>query len=189
MNLALEYARDLIKYYEGFESKPYQDVASHWTVGYGFTMIGDQKVSETFPSSITEAKAGDLLDKLLLDLKHEVLTHVRSEEWITSARLGALLSFTYNVGIGNLIQSGITDLLRSNLAHVAASKITNYVWAGNRVYQGLADRRLAEKHLFEYEEFQLYHRGKKIDTPSEDDHFSPVHSPKDAPRIKKGNSL
>ena len=85
---------DLIKQFEGLELTAYHCSAGVPTIGYGHTRgvsLGD---------SCTEAQAEAMLVKDLEDTERQVIFYTKS--LLTQNQFDALVSWTYNLGAGNL---------------------------------------------------------------------------------------
>lgn len=129
---------DLIKSFEGLLLESKQDVVGVWTIGYGHTS-GVKKGMK-----ITESDAENYL---LEDLKrfenavNKLLTHYK----LNQNEFDALVSFTYNLGEGNL-----TKLTKNNTRNKGqiADAMLLYNKAGGQVLKGLVRRRQAERTLF-----------------------------------------
>lgn len=141
-------ALSLIKYFEGFRSKPYLCSAGVPTIGYGSTFYKDG-------TKVT------LNDKPIdIDLATELLDFTISTVFLPSVlklcpvlvnhpnRLGAIVSFTYNLGAGNLRNSTLRKRVNSELWEEAANELLKWTLAGGKVSKGLKIRRNAEKVLF-----------------------------------------
>ena len=185
-NLELDYAKYIIKHYEGFESRPYQDVSNNWSVGYGFTRVDGKPVSATYPKPLTVSQADYILNDILVDLRKEILDLTKNDNWVTAPRMGAVLSFVYNVGIGHFCSSQMNGMLERNSPDMVASKITCYVWSGRKVLQGLADRRLTEKLLLTVGDVEFFHYGKRVDNPNDITPLGTSHKPTHSPSVRRG---
>lgn len=132
---------DLIKHYEGLQLNPYLCPAGKPTIGYGHT--GPDVV---FGITITEADA----DKLLREDLHfsekgvQTYTHVP----LTQGQFDALVSFTYNLGVGALRDSTLLKKVNARDVEGAAAEFGKWVHGGGRVLPGLIKRRAAEAALF-----------------------------------------
>src|SRR5271170_7014409 len=89
---------ELIKRNEGCRLKAYRDVVGILTIGYGHTGY-DVHVGQT----ITQDEADTLLASDLHDFEDGISDYVEID--LTSNQFSALVSFTYNVGLGNLQKS------------------------------------------------------------------------------------
>jgi len=131
----------LTKSFEGLRLTAYQDVASHWTIGYGHTGPG------VVPGqTITEAEATALLQADLAECVTCVNQAVTVA--ISQSQFDALVDFCFNAGRGHLLQSSL--LRKVNLGDFAgaAAQFGLWIYAGGRVVPALAHRRAAEAALF-----------------------------------------
>jgi lysozyme len=117
-----------------------------WTLGYGSTFNPYTKVKVKPLDKITKAEALDWLEQELNVLIQAVKSVVKVS--LTSNQLNALVSFTYNVGIGNLRKSTLLRLLNAGNYKGAANQFLLWNKAGGKVLKGLTIRRQAEKDLF-----------------------------------------
>lgn len=138
--------KDFVTKFEGFSSSAYQCSAKVWTLGYGSTFNPYTKVKVRPLDKITKAEALDWLDKELNVLTEAVKSVVKVS--LTANQLNALVSFTYNVGIGNLRKSTLLRLLNDGNYQGAANQFLLWNKAGGKVLTGLTIRRQAEKDLF-----------------------------------------
>lgn len=138
--------KDFIARFEGFSSSAYQCSAKVWTLGYGSTFNPYTKDKVRPLDKITKAEALDWLDKELSVLTKAVMSVVKVS--LTVNQLNALVSFTYNVGIGNLRKSTLLRLLNDGNYQGAANQFLLWNKAGGKVLRGLTIRRQAEKDLF-----------------------------------------
>ena len=111
MNLSTKGA-DLIKKYEGFRDKAYLCPAGVPTIGYGSTMWNDGKKVE-LGQQITREGA----ERLLAWESHlkgmAILGFLRPTE-ITQNQFDALLSFTFNLGVGAFRGSTLARKVKRN---------------------------------------------------------------------------
>lgn len=132
-----------IKHFEGFRSKPYRCPAGVPTIGYGHT----DGVRMTDPA-ITEAQAEELLRMDLQAFAAGVNRLVRVA--LTQGQFDALVSFAYNVGLGNLQRSTLLKKLNAGDYSGAAAEFGRWTKAADgQQLPGLVRRRAAERALFE----------------------------------------
>lgn len=131
---------DLIKSVEGCELKAYQDQGGIWTIGYGHTpgvKQGDVCTQEQADKWLAEdcREAWDALCRLV---------RVR----LTSNQAGALLSFIFNVGVGNFEAS--TLLKRLNLSDYDSipAELRRWNKIDGKISAGLINRRNKEASLW-----------------------------------------
>lgn len=131
---------DLIKKFEGFQSEAYKDPIGVWTIGYGETR--DVKEGD----AITKIEAEAMLLKRCSEIERRILRLLNVQ--LTSTEMAALISFAYNVGIGNLEKSTLLRLINQNNFTQAAEQFGKWINAGGNPLPGLIKRREAEKQLF-----------------------------------------
>ena len=131
---------ELIKISEGFRAKAYLCPAGIPTIGYGET----QGVHLGMTTTIEEAQAK--LDARYDEFEAEVLSVVKVD--LNENQLGALTSFTYNIGLGNLSRSGLLARINRGDFEGAAEEFKKWNMGGGRVLPGLVIRRQAEHDLF-----------------------------------------
>lgn len=132
----------LLKRFEGFSGRPYQDSVGVWTIGYGHT----EGVGPGTPH-ITEPQASALLTR---DLNRKYAPAVNALRLpLNQNQFDALVPFGYNLGVGIFGPSHtIGQALRRKAWRAAADSMLLYDKAGGRVLEGLRRRRVAERALF-----------------------------------------
>jgi lysozyme len=134
---------DLVKKFEGCQLKAYPDPGSGnepWTIGYGHT--GGIKKGMT----ITQAQADAFLHSDLQSTAKLVKSALTCT--LNDNQFSALVSFTFNLGIGNLKSSTLLKKVNSGAFSEASSEFLKWNKAGGRVLAGLTKRRQAEADLF-----------------------------------------
>jgi len=167
---------DLIKSFEGCKLKAYADPASPlgkellktqnarkegwkslpgdpWTIGYGatgldqFSPLVDGKHSPIGPKTVwTQEQAEQALVHHLQSFCDQVSKLLKVE--VNDNQFAALVSFTYNVGAGNLKQSTLLKLVNQRNFVLAAEEFLKYNKSRGQVMAGLTRRREAERRLF-----------------------------------------
>ncbi|AXE34815.1 lysozyme [Chromobacterium phragmitis] len=133
---------NLIKQFEGLRLIAYQDAVGIWTIGYGHTGP-DVAPGKT----ITQLQADQLLQNDLARFESGVSNLVKVP--LNANQFSALVSFSYNLGLGNLQNSTLLRLLNQRDYAGAAGQFPRWDKAGGRVLPGLSRRRLAEQALFQ----------------------------------------
>lgn len=137
---------NLIKFYEGCRTKAYLDSVNVPTIGYGHTK------GVKLGMIITETKAEELLKQDLEYFENKVLDLVKVN--LLQNQFDALVSFTFNLGEGNLKKSTLlkklnnTVYFRKEEIESIADEFLKWNKAGGRVLSGLTKRRLAERMMF-----------------------------------------
>lgn len=155
---------ELVKSFEGIVDgdpatvnlDPYLDPIGIWTIGWGHAIWqgGDfvrgkenrKKAQSLYPGGITLAQAEALLRADLLDTCRDVESVLKVK--VIDNQFAALVSFAYNVGIGNLKKSTLLRLVNAGDFANAANEFVKWNKAGGRVLAGLTRRREAEAKLF-----------------------------------------
>ena len=148
---------EMIKHHEGVRFKPYQCPAKLWTIGVGHVLYPnqgkmpiDQRGSfplaqeDNRPFSKDEVNA--ILRADLARFEKGVATYCPVP--LTQGQFDALVSFSFNVGLGTLQRSTMRQkVLRGDMAG-AAEELLKYCMAGGKVLRGLQNRRIDERALF-----------------------------------------
>lgn len=132
---------DLIKQFEGCELKVYLDAIGLPTIGYGHLI----KKGEIF-NVITLKQAEDLLKSDLKMFEDGVSDLVKVK--LSQNQFDALVSFAFNVGLGNLEKSTLLKLLNAGDYAGAGNQLPRWNKAGGKILNGLTKRRNAERDLF-----------------------------------------
>lgn len=132
---------DLIKSFEGLELKAYKDSVGVLTIGWGST---GSHVKQGMV--ITKEQAEELLKQDVSRFEKGVTELVKAP--LNQNQFDALVSFSFNLGLGNLKSSTLLRKLNSLDYSGAANEFTRWNKADGRVLNGLTRRREAEKKLF-----------------------------------------
>ncbi len=131
---------NLIKDFEGCVLTAYDDGVGVLTIGYGHT----QRV--TWGQTITQSQAEKLLAEDLNYFEQSVSNLVKVT--LTNNQFAALVSFTFNVGVGAFAESTLLRLLNQSQYQAAAAQFLRWVNGGGKEMAGLVRRRKAEQDLF-----------------------------------------
>lgn len=132
---------NLIKKFEGCRLTAYRDAVGVPTVGYGHTR------GVKMGQKITAAQAENYLKQDLETFEKGVDSLVKVK--INQNQFDALVSFAYNLGLGNLKNSDLLKYVNKKDFKNAAKEFPLWVHAGGKMLQGLVTRRAAERALFE----------------------------------------
>ena len=133
---------DLIKFFEGFKSKPYLCPAKVPTIGYGSTMYADGTKVKLSDPNVTELKAEELLKNTLTNYENTVLKNIKIP--LKQQEFDALVSHTYNTGGSQTLFKMVNEknpLLKTWWE-------THYIMGGGKQLKGLVNRRLAETKIY-----------------------------------------
>ncbi len=137
---------ELIRHFEGCRLDAYLCPAGVWTIGYGHT---------------ANVKEGDSIDQeaaeafLIEDLENFEQAVTRMVEVpLTQQQFDALVSWTFNLGAGNLAESTLLRKLNNYQYVDVPEQIMRWVRAGGQVLDGLVRRRAAEAALFQNKDWR-----------------------------------
>ena len=152
----------VIKKFEGLRLKAYKCPAGVFTIGYGHTenVFADSEISELMADQILR-KDLQKFEQTINDLDLPLL----------QCEFDALVSFVFNVGIGNFNKSTLKKLLSQKKFFYAAKEFDKWVFAGGKKLPGLQNRRNKERKIFEgrkLEDYQDSELDSLIETLSDD---------------------
>ena len=147
----------MIKHHEGVRTKPYQCPALLWTVGVGHVinpshanvLLADRK-SLPIPDGWNRVLTMEEVDAIL---KQDLSRFEKGVErlcptGLNQSRFDALVSFSFNVGLGNLQKSTIRMKHNRGDFDGAAEAFLMWTKAGGRELPGLVKRRKDERALY-----------------------------------------
>lgn len=131
----------VIKQFEGLRLTAYKCPAGVLTIGYGST---GAHVKPGMTITAQEA------ERLLLDdiSRFEVGVQEVIKKPLTQGQFDALVSFSFNVGLGALRESTLAAKLKAGDIACAANEFARWSKAGGKILPGLVKRREAERALF-----------------------------------------
>ena len=146
---ALNIALGIIRKFEGCRLKAYPDPGTGgepWTIGYGNTYYEDGSKVKQY-DVITQDRA-DLLLRITVIAFHDMVKEIVPAT-LTDNQLAALISFTYNVGTGNLKKSTLLKKVQANPNDKAiAIEFMRWTRAAGKVLEGLKRRRAKEAEIY-----------------------------------------
>ena len=148
---------DMIKHHEGVRTKPYQCPALIWTVGVGHVIdqshikvpLAERKslpIPDGWNRTLSMGEVDEMLAKDLQSFENGVRR--LCPNGLTPGRLGALTSFAFNVGLGNLQRSTIRMKHNRGDYDGAAEAFMAWTKAGGKELKGLVNRRKDERALY-----------------------------------------
>lgn len=148
---------DMIKHHEGVRVRPYQCPALIWTVGVGHVIdqshirvpLAERKalpIPDGWDRTLSMGEVDEMLAKDLQSFESGVRR--LCPDGLTPGRLGALTSFAFNVGLGNLQRSTIRMKHNRGDYEGAAESFMMWTKAGGKELKGLVNRRKDEKALY-----------------------------------------
>lgn len=127
--------------WEGKRNQAYQDIVGVWTVCYGETRgveRGDRYTDEQCLVMLGEGVA---------EFEQGVRRCLVNPDAIPSKSYAAILSLSYNIGIGAFCKSSVARRINAGDLRGGCDAILAWNKAGGRVVQGLVNRRKAEHAL------------------------------------------
>lgn len=147
----------MIKRHEGVRFKPYRCPALLWTVGVGHVLYPEQAklpMSERMNFQLRPEHSRTFSKEEVDGLLREDLARFVGgvsrlcPRGLTQPRLDALVSFAFNVGLGNLQRSTIRQRHNRLDFDNAAAGFMKWTKAGGKVLAGLVKRRNDERLLY-----------------------------------------
>lgn len=137
----------VIKKFEGLRLRAYKCPAGVYTIGYGHTenVLADSEISELMADQILRKDLKNF-EQAINDLDLPLL----------QCEFDALVSFAFNVGIGNFNKSTLKKLLLQKKFFYAAKEFDKWVFAGGKKLPGLQNRRNTERKIFEGQKVEDY---------------------------------
>ncbi|KAF2181601.1 glycoside hydrolase family 24 protein [Zopfia rhizophila CBS 207.26] len=139
----------LIKEFEGFVPKPEPDPIGLPTVGYGHLCKTKGCGEVPYPFPLTKETATKLMQSDLKSPQQAITMDTASSVVLNANQYGALVSWAFNVGNGNVASSTLIKRLNKGEAadKVIAEELPKWNKAGGKTLPGLTRRRKAEVDL------------------------------------------
>ena len=148
---------DMIKHHEGVRYEAYRCPALLWTIGVGHVIVpaharvpfADRKNLELpveWNRKLSEDEVNEILKQDLARFEAGVLRLCPTG--LTQHRFDSLVSFSFNVGLGNLQNSTLRRKHNRGDYEGAAEEFLKWAKAGGKVLRGLLNRRQDEKALY-----------------------------------------
>ena len=150
-------AIEMVKHHEGVRFRPYRCPARLYTVGVGHVMYPEQgklKIEDRdgFPLRPednrvwTKDEVDAILKADLARFEKGVATYCTVP--LTQGMFDALVSFSFNVGLGTLQRSTLRSKLNRGDKAGAADELLKYCLGGGKILKGLQNRRIDERAMF-----------------------------------------
>ena len=148
----------MIKHHEGVRLKPYLCPAKLWTVGVGHVLypeqakmkIEDRKDLWLHPEDnrVWTMEQVNALLEFDLNRVERGVARLCPSSTSNQNHFDALVSFSFNVGLGSLQKSSLRMKYNRGEYEEAANEFLKWAKAGGKVLPGLLKRRSDEKALF-----------------------------------------
>ncbi len=135
---------NFIAQHEGFVPTIYNDAGGLPTIGFGHLLLEGEEYK--FRNGITREQGKELLKQDVAEAERAVTRLI--DVPLTQNQFDALVSFTFNIGGGNLQKSTLRKKLNAGDINGAADEFLRWIRAGGRVLRGLQRRRAGERKLF-----------------------------------------
>jgi GH24 family phage-related lysozyme (muramidase) len=141
-------ALKIIREFEGCHLSAYRCPAGVWTIGWGSTTINGKAVREG--DTITQAQADEQLTADAQRFHGAIVRAIPMAATLRPEQQAALVSWTYNVGVGAMQDSTLRRRLLAgdNPNTVAGEELPRWDKADGKPLAGLTRRRAAEVRLF-----------------------------------------
>ena len=147
----------MLQHHEGVRYKPYRCPAKLWTIGVGHVLYprqGALKLEErdSVPleykddRTFSMEEVDDILRRDLERFERGVERYCPVK--LTQGQFDALVSFSFNLGLGVLQRSTLRQKILRGDKSGAAEEILKYNKAGGKIVKGLVNRRNDEYQIF-----------------------------------------
>jgi lysozyme len=146
---------ELLEQWEGFKLTVYKDSAGLPTIGVGHLLtkselssskININGVSVSYENGLTTQQVTDLLGQDVKPAATAVNGNVKVA--LNQNQFDALVSFTFNVGVGAFTGSTLLKVLNQGQYDQVPTQLLRWTRAGGQVVQGLVNRRNNEIKLW-----------------------------------------
>ena len=150
-------AKGVIKHHEGVKQRPYRCPAKLWTIGVGHVLYPEQGAMKLELRDGFALKDADnrlfSMEEVDAILSADLERFERGVEkfipvQLTQGQFDALVSFSFNVGLGTLQRSTLRQKVLRGDMEGAAQEFLKYCMAGGKPLKGLQNRRIDERVLF-----------------------------------------
>lgn len=139
--------KEMIMKHEGVRLKAYLCPAKIPTIGWGNTVY-ENATKVKMGDEITLDRAKELFDLIIIKFEKNVLSALKGVV-VNQNQFDALVSFTYNVGFGNLNKSTLLKKVIANPNDITIrDEFMKWNKAGGKVLNGLTKRRADEANLY-----------------------------------------
>ena len=150
-------AIEMIKHHEGVRFKPYRCPAKLWTIGVGHVLYPDQAkmplaerencvLQDKDNRNFTREEVDGILRSDLARFERGVAQYCPVP--LSQGQFDALVSFSFNVGLGTLQRSTLRQKVLRGDMEGAAEELLKYCMAGGKILKGLQNHRIDERAMF-----------------------------------------
>lgn len=134
-------AVELVQHFEGCRLQPYICPAGHPTIGWGHLILPREHFT-----SISQGEADALLELDMGRIAASVADLVTVP--LTERQFGALVSFAFNLGVGNFRASTLRRVVNRGEHSAVPAQFKRWVYVNGVRSRGLVRRREAEAALY-----------------------------------------
>ena len=147
----------MIRHHEGVRFRAYRCPAKLWTIGVGHVLYPiqgalplDKRQDFQLQESDNRTFSSEEVDGILkFDLaRFERGVAIQCPVELTQGRFDALVSFSFNCGLGTLQRSTLRQKLLRGETEDAAQELLKYCMGGGKILKGLQNRRIDERAMF-----------------------------------------
>ena len=147
----------MIRHHEGVRFRAYRCPAKLWTIGVGHVLYPiqgalpldkrqDFQLQEQDNRTFSSEEVDGILKSDLARFERGVAVQCPVE--LTQGRFDALVSFSFNCGLGTLQRSTLRQKLLRGETEDAAQELLKYCMGGGKILKGLQNRRIDERAMF-----------------------------------------
>jgi len=147
----------MIRHHEGVRFRAYRCPAKLWTIGVGHVLYPiqgalpldkrqDFQLQESDNRTFSSEEVDGILKSDLARFERGVAVQCPVE--LTQGRFDALVSFSFNCGLGTLQRSTLRQKLLRGETEDAAQELLKYCMGGGKILKGLQNRRIDERAMF-----------------------------------------
>jgi len=137
----------LIKHFEGVRNRPYRDAIGLWTVGVGHLIGNGKQLPDSYNKVFTNAEIDAILRQDLARFERGIAMLFPVSYKFTQGMYDALVSFSFNLGLGTLQRSTVRSALLRGDKAMAGQSLLRYCRAGGKILKGLQLRRQEEYNI------------------------------------------
>jgi GH24 family phage-related lysozyme (muramidase) len=153
-----DHALEMIKHHEGVRTRAYRCPARLWTIGVGHVIDPahirvpyEKRLELPLPAGWDRALTMEEVNAILfkdLERFEDGVVRLCPGVLANQNHLDSLVSFAFNVGLGNLQRSTLRQRYNRRDYHGAAEAFMSWTKAAGKVLPGLVKRRTDERKLF-----------------------------------------
>jgi lysozyme len=141
--MILRWSSEMIRHFEGWRGRAYRCPAGHWTIGYGHRLAEGEDPSREWSREESEVWLDRDIRQLWGRLLSMVCPALATGQWV------ALISFTYNVGVGAFFRSQVRQAVNREDHAMVPRHLRRWIYVRGMPMAGLSVRRILESKAYE----------------------------------------